>query len=101
MDFTDIVFILFTILLSSLGFFVGREYEHQKIVRRLKALTEVMNPNVKPHCGNCWQYNGMYCTKEWNNLDECYKDKDRDSKEPEDVCEDWEFDPMWSPEDDE
>lgn len=43
-------------------------------------------------CWNCRIYNGDYCTKLWNNLDECYKDTDRDVREPSDYCEDWEHD---------
>ena len=49
--------------------------------------------SVKPCCGNCKEYNGIYCTVYWNNLDECYKDTERDSREPEDdACEYWEYD---------
>jgi len=98
--FTEITFALFSVLMLAAGFFAGRQYEYNRIMRRLKEVMEEQK-NIKPHCGNCWNYNGMYCTKEWNNLDECYLVKDRDSKEPEDVCDDWEFNPMWSPEDDE
>ena len=43
-------------------------------------------------CWNCRIYNGDYCTKLWNNLDECYKDTDRDAREPSDICDDWEHD---------
>ena len=43
-------------------------------------------------CGNCMEFNGSYCTKLWNNLDESYRDVFRDSREPEDeACEDWEW----------
>lgn len=43
-------------------------------------------------CWNCINYNGDFCTKEWNNLDEAYKVEWRDEKEPSDSCEDWEKD---------
>lgn len=42
-------------------------------------------------CGNCIHYSGIYCTKNWNNLDEAYK-TDEDEKEPEDYCDDYEED---------
>lgn len=51
--------------------------------------------NGKPCCGNCKEYNGTFCMKEWNNLDECYKVAWRDAKEPDEWCEDWEFDETW------
>ena len=41
-------------------------------------------------CWNCKEYDGTFCTKFWNNLDECYKDTERDLREPDDRCEDWE-----------
>lgn len=40
-------------------------------------------------CWNCNDYNGDFCTKLWNNLDESYKVTWRDSKKPSDCCEDW------------
>ena len=97
--FTEITFALFSVLMCALGFYVGRQYEQKRIMWRLKAIMED-HEKVEPCCGNCWLFNGNYCTKDWNNADECYCDKDRDSREPEDkACECWEFDPMWSPED--
>lgn len=50
-------------------------------------------------CWNCLEYNGNFCMKEWNNLDECYKVVWRDSKDPFDRCEDWNHDPDASIED--
>ena len=41
-------------------------------------------------CFNCRHYNGAACTKEWNNLDLYYYVPQRDDKEPDDFCEDWE-----------
>lgn len=62
----------------------------------MKAMEEALpftDPEEPPRCcGTCMEYNGSYCMKYWNNLDECYKDKDRDSKDPEDYCEDYEYD---------
>ena len=43
-------------------------------------------------CWNCKTYNGDFCTKLWNNLDECFKDTMRDLREPSDCCDDWEED---------
>ena len=53
-----------------------------------KMIDELDNPNC---CGNCIHYNGSYCTRMWNNMDEDYK-TDEDEKEPEDYCDDWEWD---------
>ena len=39
---------------------------------------------------NCLLYNGTYCMKEWNNLDERYKVPERDKKDPADTCDDCE-----------
>ena len=44
-------------------------------------------------CWNCREYNGDFCTKLWNNLDECYKETERDLRDPDDKCDDWEKDP--------
>ena len=43
-------------------------------------------------CGNCAHYNGTYCTKLWNNMDEDYCVPERDKKEEDDCCEDHEYD---------
>ena len=44
-------------------------------------------------CGNCKHFDGTFCTKDWNNLDEAYKVDWRDEKSPEnDWCDDWEED---------
>ena len=51
-----------------------------------------------PSCGYCAKYDGAHCTKEWNNLDPCYYIKWRDDKEPEDCCEDYEWDGEWEEE---
>ena len=41
-------------------------------------------------CDNCTHYDGTYCTKEWNNLDEDYLITERDKKNWNDFCDDWE-----------
>ena len=43
-------------------------------------------------CETCKEYSGDYCMREWNNLDECYKDEDRDKREPDDWCDYYEED---------
>jgi len=43
-------------------------------------------------CWNCLHYNGDYCTILWNNLDECYLNTERDERDPDDHCDDWELD---------
>ena len=55
-------------------------------------------PLPEKGCWNCLNYNGDFCTKEWNNMDECYKVAWRDEKKPEDCCDDWELNDMISPE---
>ena len=47
----------------------------------------------QPCCGNCIEYDGDRCHKDWNNNDDCYYIPDRDDKSPYDYCEDWERDP--------
>jgi len=49
-------------------------------------------------CWNCFNFNGDYCTKYWNNNDESYKDPDRDSRDYRDWCSDWEHDESIKPE---
>ena len=44
----------------------------------------------EPHvCGNCDQYNGTYCTKYWNNMDDTYLDRDRDRRLTGETCDEW------------
>lgn len=45
-------------------------------------------------CENCIHYDGRYCTREWNNLDPCYCNHDRDKRNDTDTCNEWEFDGM-------
>ena len=47
------------------------------------------DPPERHCCGNCDNFDGDYCTKLWNNLDESYKDEDLDSRNPEDSCDEW------------
>ena len=84
--FETIVFAVFFLLLIVFGFLLGIQYENRRIRRRLKELTE---ENV-PCCDNCSWYDGDRCMVNWNNMDESYYIPDRDDKEPEDVCENWE-----------
>ena len=41
-------------------------------------------------CGNCTHYDGEHCMKEWNNLEDDYYIPERDDKESDDYCDDWE-----------
>lgn len=89
--FTQIAFVVFCVLIMVAGFLGGMEYQYEKTMRRLKKVAE--EKSIKPCCGNCLEYNGDFCTIYWNNLDECYKDTERDSREPEDeACEYWQLD---------
>lgn len=45
-------------------------------------------------CDNCTQYIDGYCWKDVNNFDPDLLVPERDSREPEDVCDDWEFNEM-------
>jgi len=92
MSITFIVLFIFELIILAFVFCLGMYYENHLMMRRLEEVAK----EVSPCCGNCMEYNGRYCTKYWNNMDEDYLDKDRDSKEPDDeVCEDWEYDPDW------
>lgn len=46
-------------------------------------------------CWNCLLYDPGYdcCTKHWNNGNPEYRIPDRDKKEPDNCCDDWEEDP--------
>ena len=44
----------------------------------------------QPCCQNCREFDGDHCMKHWNNLDPAYYIPDRDDKEPDDYCDDWE-----------
>ena len=41
-------------------------------------------------CDNCRYYNGDCCTREWNNAEEDYKVTERDERDPEDYCDEYE-----------
>ena len=64
-----------------------------------------MNDDVIPFgdppecCGTCRNFNGNFCTREWNNLDECYNVTWRDERIPEDWCEDYALDEGLGPDD--
>jgi len=49
-------------------------------------------PLPEKGCWNCLNFNGDFCTKDWNNMDECYKVAWRDERKPENYCEDWRLD---------
>lgn len=44
-----------------------------------------------PCCEYCKEYDGERCHKEWNNNDECYYLPDRDDKDPDECCDDYEW----------
>ena len=60
-------------------------------------------PEQKPGngCWNCRNYDWTReaCTKNWNNLDDCYYNPDLDDHDPTDCCEDHDLDPDVKPED--
>lgn len=43
-----------------------------------------------PCCNNCVFYDGDSCERLWNNGDPEYYIPERDDREPEDYCDDWE-----------
>lgn len=45
----------------------------------------------EPRCEYCTEYDGNRCMKEWNNADDCYYVPERDDKEPDDCCDDYEW----------
>lgn len=45
----------------------------------------------EPCCKYCNSYNGDYCTKDWNNMDESYCIPERDEKDEFDSCDDYEW----------
>lgn len=90
--FTEIIFTVFGCLLMAFCFALGMRYENHLMMRRLKELVETVD--IVPCCGNCSHYDGDHCMKDWNNLDKDYYIPDRDDKEPECVCDDWELDEM-------
>lgn len=45
-----------------------------------------------PVCEYCMKYNGEACTKCWNNNDESEYFPERDDRDPDDTCDEWEWD---------
>lgn len=41
-------------------------------------------------CKKCLHYNGRFCTKDWNNLEEDYLITERDEVDPDDFCDEYE-----------
>ena len=41
-------------------------------------------------CENCRYYNGDYCMRDWNNAEEDYKVPERDARDPDDYCDEYE-----------
>lgn len=56
---------------------------------------------IEDGCWNCRNYDWTReaCTKNWNNLDDCYYNPDIDDHEPTYCCEDHDKDPDVKPED--
>ena len=87
MDFTVAIYIGVVFIF---GFIVGMVYEHYRIMTRLEDATkEEAEKTVKPHCGNCLEYDGDRCMLYWNNADDCYYDPERDDKDQYDCCDYW------------
>ena len=51
-----------------------------------------------PCCQYCTEYDGDRCHIRWNNNDECYYNPDLDDKEPDDLCEHYEWNGEWEDE---
>ena len=48
-----------------------------------------------PACKYCTEYDGDRCMKRWNNADPVYYSPDLDDHEPDDLCEDYEWNGEW------
>ena len=46
----------------------------------------------EPSCGSCVHYDGNRCMKCWSDLDEEYYIPDRDDKNEDECCDDYEWD---------
>ena len=79
---TEIITYVFFGLLYAAGFLVGMVYEHKRIYKRF---VEVATNEIAC-CGNCKYFNGAFCTKDWNNLDESFNVTRRDAKDSGDFC---------------
>ena len=51
-----------------------------------------------PCCYYCTEFDGDRCHKEWNNNDDCYYIPWRDDKEPDELCECYEWNGEWEDE---
>ena len=88
----DFVVAIYIGVIFIFGFVVGMIYEHYRIMTRLEDATEEEADKVKPHCGNCLEYDGDRCMLYWNNAEEEYYLPDRDDKDPYDCCDYWQLD---------
>ena len=48
------------------------------------------DPMPDKGCWNCFLYDGQHCMKHWNNLDPEHYVPERDDKNPDDGCGEWE-----------
>ncbi len=74
--------------------------EHEKSCRYDAAYRHECGAGIvpSPSCRYCTEYNGTYCMKEVNNLDETLIIPDRDERDPYDLCEDYEWSGEWEDE---
>lgn len=54
-------------------------------------LDDYFRDDVEESCSTCSHYDGDRCMKLWNNADEDYYVPERDDRDPEDYCEDYEY----------
>ena len=88
----DYIVMIFIGIILVIGFVMGMVYEHYRIMTRLEDATEEEADKVKPHCGNCLEYDGDHCMICWNNADPDYYVPERDDKDPYDCCDYWQLD---------
>ena len=84
----------FDVSQESLDFGISCYNEMDRINKALEASAKakkaanLTKPVRRDGCWNCMEFDGKYCTREWNNGDSSYKVADRDERHPDDKCDD-------------
>ena len=75
-------------------------YQSRAEMKSVEAGLPFTDP-IENGCWNCrnFDWTREACTKNWNNLDDCYYNPDIDDHDPTDWCEDHDLDPDVKPED--